>query len=80
MEEAEDLSQETFVHAFRHLADFRGSAKFSSWLYRIAINLCLNWKKSSERQQRFLSVWSEEQPSKVRDRRAQAVQAGYGSR
>jgi RNA polymerase sigma-70 factor, ECF subfamily len=61
MEEAEDLAQETFIHAFRHLNAFRGDAKFSSWLYRIAINLCLNWKKKSARHEQFLGAWSQEQ-------------------
>jgi RNA polymerase sigma-70 factor, ECF subfamily len=39
-EEARDLCQETFLKAFRGLGNFRGQAKFSSWLYQIALNLC----------------------------------------
>lgn len=39
-EEAYDISQETFMSAYRNLSKFRGEAKFSSWLYRIAINCC----------------------------------------
>src|SRR6185369_11175867 len=35
---AEDLVQETFMRAFRHIATFRGSARFSTWLFRIASN------------------------------------------
>lgn len=41
-EEAEDLSQEVFLRAFRQLAQFRGDAAFSSWLYRIAWNLSMD--------------------------------------
>lgn len=41
-EEAEDLSQEVFIRAFRQLAQFRGDAAFSSWLYRIAWNLSMD--------------------------------------
>jgi RNA polymerase sigma-70 factor (ECF subfamily) len=37
-QEAEDVVQETFVKAFRHLQGFRGSAKLSTWLTRIALN------------------------------------------
>ncbi|MGQ9897085.1 MAG: RNA polymerase sigma factor, partial [Acidobacteriota bacterium] len=37
-EDARDVCQETFLSAFRHLKSFRGEAKFSSWLYRIALN------------------------------------------
>lgn len=39
-EDARDVCQETFLRAFRGLAAFKGQAKFSSWLYRIALNLC----------------------------------------
>jgi RNA polymerase sigma-70 factor (ECF subfamily) len=38
--EAEDVAQETFVAAFRSLAGFQQGAKFSTWLYRIAVNKC----------------------------------------
>ncbi len=41
-EEAGDLTQETFVRAWRSLPGFRAQAKFSTWLYRIAYNVCLS--------------------------------------
>ncbi|MBN2227366.1 MAG: RNA polymerase sigma factor [candidate division Zixibacteria bacterium] len=41
-ETALDLLQETFLTAYKRLADFRGEAGFSSWLYRIATNKALN--------------------------------------
>lgn len=39
-EEAKDATQETFLSAYRNLPKFRGEAKFSSWIYRIALNIC----------------------------------------
>ena len=39
--DAEDLSQETFVHAVRALPNFQGDSQISTWLYRIAVNV---WK------------------------------------
>lgn len=39
-DEARDLTQETFLRAFRGLRAFKREARFSSWLYQIAINLC----------------------------------------
>ena len=39
-EDARDVCQEAFLRAFRGLKGFKGQAKFSSWLYRIAVNLC----------------------------------------
>ena len=39
-EEASDLAQEAFLKAYRGLASFKREARFSSWLYQIALNLC----------------------------------------
>jgi len=41
-EDARDASQEIFLTVYRNLSKFRGEAKFSSWLYRIALNCCHN--------------------------------------
>ena len=48
-EDARDVCQETFLRAFRALPRFRGQAKFSSWLYRIALNLCRDWVRRERR-------------------------------
>ena len=48
-EDARDVCQETFLRAYRALKGFRGQAKFSSWLYRIAINLCRDWMRRERR-------------------------------
>jgi RNA polymerase sigma-70 factor (ECF subfamily) len=42
VEEARDASQETFIAAYRNLQGFRGEAKVSSWLHRIAVNQCIS--------------------------------------
>jgi len=63
--EAEDLAQETFIQAFRQLGGFRAEARFSTWLYRIAVNLCLNWKKRQQRQQRLLADWGEQRNTEI---------------
>ncbi len=39
-EEARDATQETFLSCFRHLPRFRGDAAFTTWLHRIAVNVC----------------------------------------
>jgi RNA polymerase sigma-70 factor (ECF subfamily) len=47
--DAEDLAQETFIRAYEQIGSYRGTAKFSTWLYRIAMNTCLNWRQSEAR-------------------------------
>jgi RNA polymerase sigma-70 factor, ECF subfamily len=47
-DEAGDAAQETFIAAYRNLANFRGEAKVSSWLHRIAVNQCLTTKRRAK--------------------------------
>jgi RNA polymerase sigma-70 factor (ECF subfamily) len=42
-EDADDLSQEVFLRVYRGLPGFRGQARFSTWLYRVAVNTCVHW-------------------------------------
>ena len=49
-EEARDVCQEAFLRAYRGLPGFKGQAKFSSWLYRITLNLCRDWMRKQRRQ------------------------------
>lgn len=46
--EAEDALQEAFIKAFRNLKHFKFNAAFSTWLYRIVVNTCLNYLKSKK--------------------------------
>ena len=48
-EDARDVVQEAFLRAFRGLRGFKGEAKFSSWLYRITLNLCRDWIRRERR-------------------------------
>ena len=48
-DEARDVCQEAFLRAFRALPGFKGQAKFSSWLYRITLNLCRDWIRRQRR-------------------------------
>ena len=55
--DVEDLAQEAFIQAWEQIGSFRAEAKFSSWLYRIAVNLCLNWRKGEARRAQVLQNW-----------------------
>ncbi len=47
-DEARDAAQETFIAAYRNVSRFRGEAKVSSWLHRIAVNQCLTVKRRTK--------------------------------
>ncbi|MDP6778953.1 MAG: sigma-70 family RNA polymerase sigma factor [Candidatus Latescibacteria bacterium] len=55
-DDAEDLVQEVFLKAYRNLAGFSGGARFYTWLYRLGVNTCLDWRR---RCQRRLKLWSD---------------------
>jgi len=44
-DDAEDAAQDTFIKAYRNLRDFRPDSSLYTWLYRIAVNTCLDYKK-----------------------------------
>ena len=58
--DAEDLAQETFIRAYEQIGAFRGASKFSTWLYRIAVNTCLNWRQSEARRFQLQAKCAEE--------------------
>lgn len=54
--DAEDLTQEVFIEVFQSLNSFRGEAKLSTWLYRIAVNKSLNLVRKQKRDRIFRSI------------------------
>ena len=50
-EDASDVLQETFLQVFKKLAGFKGKAKFSTWLYRITVNMCLMRKRKRKKRE-----------------------------
>lgn len=58
--DAEDLAQETFIRAFEQIGNFNRRAKFSTWLYSIAVHACLNWRRDEARRYRAQSRCAEE--------------------
>jgi RNA polymerase sigma-70 factor (ECF subfamily) len=51
-QDANDLAQETFMHAYRSLRNFKQRSTFYTWIYRIAVNLTLNFLKRRKRDEK----------------------------
>ena len=67
-EDAADISQETFLKAWRSIASFRGDCALSTWLCRIALNCCCDHARAAKRHRVVsLTVQEDEEESKVLD-------------
>jgi RNA polymerase sigma-70 factor (ECF subfamily) len=71
----DDLTQETFLRVLRHRATFRGDARFTTWIYRIARNLCLEHLARAARDQRIAERWKVEAPMSVAADRSDELDA-----
>ena len=54
-EEARDISQEAFIRLYQTAASFAGRARFSTWFYRIVVNLCLDHRRKHHRWRLFFA-------------------------
>lgn len=50
-EDVEDIAQEVFLKAYKALDNFKGKSSFYTWIYRIAVNTCFNYKKTKKENQ-----------------------------
>ena len=57
-EDAEDVTQETFMQAFESVSSFKGESKFSTWLYRITISKAMDHIRKKKRKKRFAFIQS----------------------
>jgi len=73
-EDARDVVQEAFLRAYRGLKGFKGEAKFSSWLYRITLNLCRDWSRR-ERRAPIVQVPEGTDPVELADERVQTTES-----
>lgn len=62
-EEAEDITQEVFVEVFQSIHKFNGESTLSTWIYRIAVNKCIDQIRSKGRKKRFAFLTSLFNPS-----------------
>lgn len=57
MQEAQDLTQEAFLRAFRSIRNFRGDSAFYTWLFRIVVNTCLDGRRRRLHWENLFSFW-----------------------
>jgi len=55
-EESQDIVQEVFLQAYRSIVNFRGDSSLATWLHRITVNRCLNWKRRWARRFKWMHV------------------------
>ena len=79
-DEAEDLSQEVFVQVFKAIDQFRGESKLSTWIYRIAVNLCKNKTKYLARRHAGDQDDVDAMPERLPNSAAKGVSVGDVSR
>src|ERR1700758_4759773 len=72
---AEDLAQEVFLRVYRARKDYAPSAKFTTWMFRIATNLALNARRDGRYQQLEISI---DQSSETDESRAASVELADG--
>jgi len=72
-EDAEDISQDVFIKAFRSLHNFRGDSKFSTWIYRITLNTCLSQKRKKINQ----VTQTEENMEEIRNKSVATVKPSF---
>jgi RNA polymerase sigma-70 factor (ECF subfamily) len=59
-EDAGDVSQRAFINAFRKIGEFKGDAAFATWLYRIAFNQAVSFKREGKHRERSLTPKDDE--------------------
>ncbi|NLD86912.1 MAG: sigma-70 family RNA polymerase sigma factor [Clostridiales bacterium] len=55
-EDAFDISQEVFIKVFRSIGSFKEESSFSTWLYRVAVNVCIDYQRKNKKHSNSLSL------------------------
>lgn len=62
---SDDLAQETFIKAYLHIGSYKGTARFSTWLFRIAYHVFIDYCKKNLRQRQLLEGYSSDEAEGV---------------
>lgn len=72
-EESLEIVQDVFVNVFRNIGNFREESRLSTWLHRITVNLCLNWKRKWKRRFKWKHLPIETEEAKIHTEAEKAV-------
>ncbi|WP_395045951.1 sigma-70 family RNA polymerase sigma factor [Flavobacterium sp.] len=66
-EEAEEIAQDTFIKIYNSLSKFKGESKFSTWVYKITYNTCLDYLKKNKKEKKvaYIEDFSEHQTKEL---------------
>lgn len=64
-DDAADLTQEVFIKVYQKLSSFKGDAQFSTWLYRIAVNMSINFQRKRKFQSLFQRIENEKESFQI---------------
>lgn len=76
-QDANDMAQDVFLKAYRAIGRFRGDSSFSTWLYRIAVNTCLNFRAARRPPQDELSEQIPDRGASASERLHEAEQSAW---
>ena len=79
-DDALDLSQEVFIQVYKNLAQFRGDSRFSTWIYRVTYNKCVDMLRKTQKLRRNVVMSTDDENFfETRDRRA-SIEEDYEGR
>ncbi len=76
-QETEDIAQEVFINAYTTASTFKGKSSFSTWLYRITVNKCMDYLRKRKRKEHYEVELDKEEGLKLKGLAMNSADSGY---
>jgi len=76
-QETEDIAQEVFINAYTTAGSFKGKSSFSTWLYRITVNKCMDYLRKRKRKEHYEVELDKEEGLKLKGLAMNSADSGY---